>query len=257
MPAQTRAKQLAAPPTPLAVIDAGRLSYDSGLTLQRDAVAAVLAARETRPMVGRLILVEHDPPVVTISRRPDARRHLVASPELLTKLGVEVRETDRGGDITYHGPGQLVAYPILDLNTLGLNLHAYLRFLEDIVIDLCRSLGVDAHRDVCATGVWVRGDPGRADTTCPGTSAGAKVCAMGVRVQRWITSHGLALNVNTNLDHFKLIVPCGLAGRRVASLAEQLGDACPTMEKIKYILADYFILRTQEFTEKRTAASDA
>ncbi len=256
MPAQTRAKQ-DAPPAPLSVIDAGRLSYDAGLALQRDAVAAVLDARATRPTVGRLILVEHDPPVVTISRRPDARRHLVASPEILAKLGVEVRETDRGGDITYHGPGQLVAYPILDLNTLGLNLHAYLRFLEDIVIDLCRSLGVNAHRDVCATGVWVGGDPDRADPACPGPSGGAKVCAMGVRVQRWITSHGLALNVSTNLDHFKLIVPCGLAGRPVTSLAEQLGDACPTMEEIKHRLAEYFILRTQDRTDTRSAATDA
>lgn len=256
MPAQARGEPAIAP-TPLDVLDAGRLSYDAGLALQRETVAAVLEARATQPTIGRLILVEHDPPVVTISRRPDARRHLVATPELLAREGVEVRETDRGGDITYHGPGQLVAYPILDLNTLGLNLHAYLRFLENIVIELCLSLGVHAHRDVCATGVWVGGDTDHADPACPGPAGGAKLCAIGVRVQRWITSHGLALNINTNLDHFKLIVPCGLAGRPVTSLARELGDTCPIMTDAKIRLADLFFTRTQSLAQTRAAFTGA
>jgi len=212
-------------PAPLEVVDTGRISYAAGLTLQREAVARVQAARATGGAVGRLILLEHTPPVITISRRPDARAHLLASAELLAREGVEVCETDRGGDITYHGPGQLVAYPILDLNVLGLNLHGYLRFLEGIVIDTCRAFGLDARRDAGATGVWVED---------------AKVCAIGIRVQRWVTSHGLAFNVTTNLDHFGLIVPCGLAGRPVTSLRRVLGDDGPTLGEVKVRLAERF-----------------
>jgi len=224
----------------LTVIDAGRLSYADGLTLQQDHWEEVLASRDVDGSVGRLLLLEHDPPVITVSRRKTSREHLVATPELLEREGVEVHETDRGGDITYHGPGQLVAYPILDLNKLRLNLHAYLRFLEQIVIDTCNDFGVAAHRDVCATGVWVGGDPATQTESCPGPAGGAKICAMGVRVRRWVTTHGLALNVTTNLDHFKLIVPCGLVGRPVTSLRDQLGDACPDMSDAKEALARRF-----------------
>lgn len=224
----------------LTVIDAGRLSYADGLTLQQDHWEEVLASRDADGSVGRLLLLEHDPPVITVSRRKTSRKHLVATPELLEREGVEVHETDRGGDITYHGPGQLVAYPILDLNKLRLNLHAYLRFLEQIVIDTCAEFGVAAHRDVCATGVWVGGDPATQTESCPGPAGGAKICAMGVRVRRWVTTHGLALNVTTNLDHFKLIVPCGLVGRPVTSLRDQLGDACPDIGDAKKTLARRF-----------------
>jgi lipoyl(octanoyl) transferase len=224
----------------LTVIDAGRLSYADGLALQQDHWEEVLASRDADGSVGRLLLLEHDPPVITVSRRKTSREHLVATPELLEREGVEVHETDRGGDITYHGPGQLVAYPILDLNKLRLNLHAYLRFLEQIVIDTCADFGVAAHRDVCATGVWVGGDPATQTESCPGPAGGAKICAMGVRVRRWVTTHGLALNVTTNLDHFKLIVPCGLVGRPVTSLRDQLGDACPDMSDAKEALARRF-----------------
>ena len=224
----------------LTVIDAGRLSYADGLTLQQDHWEEVLASRDADGSVGRLLLLEHDPPVITVSRRKTSREHLVATPELLEREGVEVHETDRGGDITYHGPGQLVAYPILDLNKLRLNLHAYLRFLEQIVIDTCADFGVAAHRDVCATGVWVGGDPATQTESCPGPAGGAKICAIGVRVRRWVTTHGLALNVTTNLDHFKLIVPCGLVGRPVTSLRDQLGDACPDISDAKETLAQRF-----------------
>ena len=227
-------------PESLVVIDAGSVPYADALTMQTQLRDEVLAARESAGAVGRLILLEHDPPVVTVSRRPSARRHLLASPDLLARHGVEVRPTDRGGDITYHGPGQLVAYPILDLNTLGLNLHAYLRFLEQIVIDLCASFGVAAHRDESATGVWVGGDPDATGVAGPSPAGGAKICAIGVRVRRWVTTHGLALNVTTNLDHFGLIVPCGLAGRPVTSLQRELGDRCPPMPEVKARLAEGF-----------------
>ncbi len=214
----------------LDVVDLGWMSYAAAYDRQRAEHARVLAARdharEDDP-VGTLLLVEHDPAVITVSRRPGARAHLLASPERLAREGIEVAETDRGGDITYHGPGQLVAYPIVDLNRLGLRLHGYMRALEAAVIDLCGDLGVTAERDPDATGVWATDGSGDA----------AKLCAIGVRVRRWVAMHGLALNVTTDLDHFGLIVPCGLAGRPVTSLAALLADACPAMEDVRTRLA--------------------
>lgn len=209
-------------PEALTIVDLGRLAYEPAYQLQCDHVQEVLAAREAgTPEVGRVLLVEHDP-VVTIGRRPGAAKHLTASPELLARSGVAVAETDRGGDITYHGPGQLVVYPIIDLNVVNLGLHDYMRLLEAAVIETAGHFGVRARRDAGATGVWVGEGP-----------AAAKVCAMGVRVRRWVTMHGLALNVTTNLEHFGLIVPCGLAGRPVTSLERLLGGACPPIARVK------------------------
>jgi lipoyl(octanoyl) transferase len=176
------------------------MSYLPAWEEQNRHVTEVLAARERgEPEVGRLLMVEHDP-VITVSNRAGAAANLVASPEALRMAGVSVERTDRGGDITYHGPGQLVVYPILDLNLLNLGLHAYMRMLEAAVIDTCAAFGVSARRDAAATGVWV-GEPG------------AKICAMGVRVRKWVSMHGLAINVTTDLSHFGLIIPCGLIGR--------------------------------------------
>jgi lipoyl(octanoyl) transferase len=214
------------------VVDLGRMEYSAAYRVQTEHVEEVLASREAGlPEAGRLLLVEHDP-VITVTRRPGALGHLLASPELLARQGVALVETDRGGDITYHGPGQLVVYPILDLNVLGLGLHAYMRLLEDAVIASCASLGVTCGREPGATGVWV-----------PGASGGqaAKICAMGVRVRKWVSMHGLALNLSTNLDHFALIVPCGLAGRPVTTLARELaraGRPAPSMEELKALVVD-------------------
>jgi lipoyl(octanoyl) transferase len=232
----------------LEVHDLGRLSYGDAYERQRALQEEVLAGRhvEGTPM-GHLLLLEHDPPVITISRRPEARSHLVAGPELLRSHGIEVAETDRGGDITYHGPGQLVAYVIIDLNRLGLNLRSFMRWLEQIVIDTAARFGVVGHRDHCATGVWVTtgetsgpSEASEGESTACGMGGDAKLCAMGVRVSRWVSMHGLALNVHPNMDHFGLIVPCGLAGRRVTSMHELLGDASPTMEQVKETLAFEF-----------------
>jgi lipoate-protein ligase B len=213
----------------LRVIDLGRLSYAAAYDVQVREHARVMAAREHREQdgvaatledgsPGTILLVEHVPPVITVSRRAGAGTHLVATPERLAAEGVEVVETDRGGDITYHGPGQLVVYPVIDLNFFRLNLHAYMRVLEQSVIDAMAAWGVTGTRDPAATGVWVDG---------------AKVCAMGVRVRHWVTMHGLALNVTTNLRHFDLIVPCGLVGRSVTSLEALLAQACPSMDSVK------------------------
>jgi len=226
----------------LTVADLGRMPYAQAYERQCEAQERVLRFREEGGPVGMVLLVEHDPPVITVSRRPNARVHLLAGEHRLREMGVEVAETDRGGDITYHGPGQLVVYPILDLNRLGMGLHPYMRALEGVVIEVCRGFGVEAHRDACATGVWVGGQNGAvpgAGPTCDaqrggvGRSGGSKICAMGVRVRRWVTMHGLALNVATDLSHFDLIVPCGLAGRTVTSLEKELGERRPSMVEVK------------------------
>lgn len=202
------------------------MRYADAYEVQRRALEEVIGARDSgAPEPGRIVLVEHEP-VVTVSRRAGAGSHLVATPEMLARAGVEVAETDRGGDITYHGPGQLVAYPILDLNTLNLGLHDYMRLLENAVITTCARFGVPTMRDPGATGVWTVRDG----------KPGAKIAAMGVRVRRWVSMHGLALNVRTNLDHFALIVPCGLHGRAVTSLEREMGKGCPTMEEVKRAL---------------------
>lgn len=204
----------------LRFIDLGRLAYRDALGVQRAHAEEVLASREGgEPELGRVLMVEH-PAVITISARAGAAENLLASPETLACEGVDVEPTDRGGDITYHGPGQLVVYPILDLNRLMLNLHDYMRLLEQAVIDACAALGVSCVRDPGATGVWTEHE-----------GVPAKIAAMGVRVRRWVSMHGLALNVEPDLRHFGLIVPCGLAGRSVTSLRAVLGARAPSMEQ--------------------------
>lgn len=236
-----------APPPParldLEFRDLGRIGYEQALQMQRDLHQEVREGRRG-PTV---LLLEHDP-VVTVSKRDTAQANLLAGPELLKQQGVSVCRTDRGGDITYHGPGQLVAYPILPLQIFGLNVRQYVRLLEQVIIDTVARFGVAAHRDSCAVGVWVTpGEDGTAiaehDVPTPAACQSdqqvasgppsAKLAAIGVRVQRWISMHGIALNVEPNMDHFKLIVPCGLAGRAVTSLAELLGDRVPGMPQVK------------------------
>lgn len=202
--------------------DLGARSYEDALAIQRDRHAVVLEKRLRGEASGCVLFVEHDPPVVTVSRRAHAAQHVLAGPEELARLGIECVETDRGGDVTYHGPGQLVVYPIIDLNLLGLRIHGYIRLLEQAAMETCAAFGVAAERDPEATGVWVP------------TSA-AKIAAIGVRVSRWITMHGLALNVATNLDHFNVIVPCGLHGRGVTSLRNELGATSPSIDEVKVV----------------------
>ncbi len=181
--------------------DLGRAGYREAWDLQLDLVRA----RKAGAVCDQLIFVEH-PPTITLGRNAN-EGNVLAAPVRLSNLGIAVEETDRGGDVTYHGPGQVVAYPILDLKEWRRDVGAYLRALEQVVMTTLLDFGVRSRRVEGWTGVWV-GD--------------AKIAAMGVHLSRWVTSHGLALNVNTNLDHFRLIVPCGLP-KPVTSLEQVLG----------------------------------
>ncbi|HUP19300.1 MAG TPA: lipoyl(octanoyl) transferase LipB [Gemmatimonadota bacterium] len=188
--------------SPTAVRRLGRIGYHEARELQRELVAA----RRAGAVPDTLLLLEH-PPVITLGRSgtPD---HLLGTGAELADRGVAFVETDRGGDITFHGPGQIVGYAIVDLDRRGRDLHRYLRELESVLIRALDELGVHAGRVPGLTGVWV-GD--------------AKVGAIGIRVSRWVTHHGFALNVDTDLSFFDLIVPCGIADRKVTSIAALLG----------------------------------
>ena len=182
----------------------GRVPYEDALALQRELVAERQAGR----IGDQLLLVEH-PHVLTLGVRGDGgRSHILAPPEELDARSVSVFETGRGGDITYHGPGQLVGYPIIDLKPDRRDVHRYVRDLEEVLIRVAADYGIAAGREPGLTGVWV---------------GQSKLAAIGVRIARWVTSHGFALNVTTDLDYFKLIVPCGVADRGVTSLAALLG----------------------------------
>lgn len=212
----------------LTAVDLGLLPYAPALERQLAEWDALMADRDRpSPRIGTVLALEHHP-VITVSHRPTAATNLLASPEHLASLGVAVERTDRGGDITYHGPGQLILYPIVDLNRLGLGIHNYMRLLEETVILTLRDWGVQGRRDPAATGVWVSQPESAVHAT-----ADAKISAMGVRVKKWISMHGLSLNVSPNLAHFDLIVPCGLSGRAVTSLERLLPKGVPAMQDVK------------------------
>ena len=165
-------------------------------------------------------------------------------------MGIDLVQTDRGGDVTYHGPGQLVAYPILRLAALGLSLGGYMRWLEQVVIATVDAFDVKAFREAGLTGVWVGRQPGQLP---------AKLCALGVRVARHVTMHGMALNVTTELAHFKTIVPCGLVDRPVTSLKSLLGQRTPAMGQVKAQLVEQFYRYVgqvcQQAASRRTGAA--
>ena len=216
----------------LQISDLGSVPYEEALEFQQQTHQKIVEGRNAGSYSPfRLLLLEHDPPVITLSKRPAATAHLLATPEKLAASGIKICKTDRGGDITYHGPDQLVGYPIFDLNELSLRIHSYMRFLEGCIINVLAKFDIKGERDKCATGVWVDG---------------SKICAMGVRVSKWVSMHGFALNVTTNLDHFDLIVPCGLAGRTVTSMKNILGDQCPSMDEVKRIVSDVFTAAVSE-----------
>jgi len=182
----------------------GLVPYGEALERQKALVEERRAAR-----VPNLLLLLQHPAVITLGVRRDSRSHVMATERELAMQGIEVHETGRGGDVTYHGPGQIVGYPILDLRPDRCDVHRYVRDLEEVMIRVCADYGVAAHRVEGLSGAWV------------GTE---KIGAIGVRISRWITSHGFAFNVNTRLEDFQLIVPCGIADRGVTSLGKLLGE---------------------------------
>jgi lipoyl(octanoyl) transferase len=191
------------------VLYLGRVDYSIALELQQTLVRLVKEGRITHT----LLMLEH-PPVITLGRNAGAQ-NIIASREFLTANGVELHETDRGGDVTFHGPGQLVGYPIFDLRAFEPRIGAvdFVRKLEEVLIRTCGDLGVVTERIPGLTGVWTQNDP-------PG-----KIAAIGVHISRAVTSHGFALNVNTNLDYFKLIVPCGITDKPVTSLEQEMAQS--------------------------------
>ena len=182
----------------------GTVPYRECFELQR----RLVARRKARIISDALLLVEH-PPVITLGRSAK-REHLLASGEFLTQQGIDVVETDRGGDITYHGPGQLVGYPILDLSRIRKDVVWYVRTLEEVLIRTAEDFDIPATRNSGLTGVWVEG---------------SKLASIGVHISRWVTSHGFALNLETDLGAFRHIVPCGIAGCSMTSFRERLGRA--------------------------------
>ncbi len=206
----------------------GRMAYTDALALQRSCVEDRRAGR----IDDVLLLMEH-PHALTVGTRGDGgRSHILSTPEGLAGRGIDVYETGRGGDITYHGPGQVVGYPIIDLQPDRCDVHRYVRDLEEVLIRVAADFGVKAARVTGLTGVWVADD---------------KLAAIGVRIARWITSHGFAFNVTTDLSFFELIVPCGIADRGVTSLA-RLGCAASTDD-----VQDRLVARFGEVFERQPA----
>jgi lipoyl(octanoyl) transferase len=206
------------------IVDLGMMDYRAAWARQEHAHAEVLAGGEER-----ILFVEH-PPVITLGRRDRGEQNLIASEEQLSKLGVRLVKSDRGGDITFHGPGQIVAYPIIRLNAHRLSVGGYVHRLEDAVIALLAELGIAARKDPSAVGVWVD-DAGR----------DAKICAIGVRISRGVSLHGLALNVTTDLRYFDLIVPCGLVGKPVTTLERVLRAPMPEIGTISERLVHHLM----------------
>src|SRR5215831_10438216 len=199
----------------------GTMPYADALEYQR-AVARARISGEIAQDV--LLLVEH-PPVVTLGRS-SKERHLLASPELLATRGIELFEVERGGDVTFHGPGQLVGYPIIDLNRHRNDLHWYLRQLERVLIDALASLGVAAEPNAGYTGVWTQ-------------EKARKIASIGVHARAWVTWHGFALNVSTNLSYFDLIVPCGIPSVTMTSIERELGAEC-SMVRVERAVSEAF-----------------
>ncbi len=203
---------------PLHVRRLGRIRYAEGLDLQ----AKLVADRQAGALPDTLLLLEHDP-VFTLGR--NARKENVLLPDqALRERGFDVFESGRGGDVTYHGPGQVVGYPIVDLSPDRRDVHRYVRDLEEVMIRCCADYGIEAARVEGLSGTWVGDD---------------KVGAIGVRIARWVTSHGFALNVSTDLSAFDLIVPCGIRGHGVTSLERLFGRPIPLPEVMDHLVAHF------------------
>jgi lipoyl(octanoyl) transferase len=206
----------------LLVVDLGLISYGEAYSVQE----RTIAARKAHAIADVLLLCEH-PHVITLGRN-GKRENLLASEHVLRQKNVELHDTNRGGDITYHGPGQIVGYPILDLSRIKQDVHWYVRMLEEVMIRASADFGVSAYRVPGKTGVWVQA-----------ASTEEKLAAIGVHISRWVTSHGFAYNVSTDLRYFDLIIPCGINDRKATSLEKLLSRSVAAAE-VKQYLVRYF-----------------
>lgn len=197
----------------------GVVPYADALSMQ----PALVEERRAGLVPDLLLLLQH-PPVITLGVRAGARANVLATPDRLAALGIDVVESGRGGDVTYHGPGQVVGYPIMDLRPGRCDVHRYVRDLEEVMIRACAAYGVTAGRVPGLTGAWVGAE---------------KIGAIGIRISRWITSHGFAFNVGTDLEHFRLIVPCGIGDRGVTSLERITGRAAVIAEAEDALIAAF------------------
>ncbi len=206
------------PTKTVTLTDLGEKSYRDTLNMQMD-----LVAKRIEGVIGDTLLFVEHPPVITLGRGGD-RKNLLLSPEVLHKRGIEFFETNRGGDITYHGIGQLVGYPILDLTGYGSDLHQTMRNYEEVIIKTLAAYNIAATRVKGLTGVW---------------TGSSKIAAIGVGVKKWVSYHGFALNVNNDLDAFSHIIPCGIRGKGVTSMKALLAKELD-MQEIKSLLATSF-----------------
>jgi len=217
-------------------VDLGLIDYAEAYVLQK----RVVAARKAGAIEDVLLLCQH-PHAITLGRS-GKRENLLASEQVLRQKGVEFHATDRGGDITYHGPGQIVGYPILDLGAIRRDVVWYVRMLEEAMIRATAEFGITAERVGGKTGIWVRAG-----------NSEEKLAAIGVHISRWVTSHGFAYNVSTDLRYFDLIVPCGIAGGRATSLEKLLGRSVEEKEvasRIARHLGELFALEIKEGSRK-------
>src|ERR1700720_1772158 len=218
-------------------IDLGLIGYAEAYALQK----RIVAARKADAIGDVLLLCEH-PHVITQGRN-GKREHLLASESVLRQKGIEFYETSRGGDVTYHGPGQIVAYPILHLAAIRRDVVWYVRMLEEVMIRASSDFGVAAVREAGKTGVWTAPPEELAQSALRARSgaetAAEKLGAIGVHISRWVTSHGFAYNVSTDLRNFDLIVPCGITGRKATSLEKILGRAVTRKEVVQPVLRNF------------------
>ena len=219
----------------LIIKDLGKISYQYGLNEQEKYFSEIIKIKKSNYKKEKLLktdnfllFVEHYP-VFTLGKSGDIN-NLLTNKEFLTENKIEFFKTNRGGDITFHGPGQIVVYPILDLDNFFTDIHKYLRTLEEVIIATLSDYGILGFRIDGQTGVWVG----------KGKFPAQKICAFGVRASRWVTMHGMSLNVNTNLDYFKYIVPCGINDKGVTSIKEELGRKV-LLSEVKKRIARHFI----------------
>lgn len=217
----------------------GRVEYAEAWALQQQLQTRLIAAKRATPpeVIPHIFLMVEHPHVYTLGKSGDLF-HLLLSEERLAEIGATFFKIDRGGDITYHGLGQLVGYPILDLDRFFTDIGKYLRLLEEVMIRTCADFGLAAGRVSGRTGVWIEADDKGEER---------KICAMGIRCSRWVTMHGFAMNLNTNLDYFSYIVPCGISDRGVTSFAQELADVADEAAiraRVAYHFADLFEAKT-------------